>query len=92
MTTMSDAPSFTELLIKQAINKFAAPRREKTISAGGKVMKVHAPGEKVLYLPNGKTVKVTVDDSGVVTQVEEDEHLHAIVRPPTFVQKIGGMK
>ena len=44
-------------------------------------MRTHGPGEKVLLLPNGQTVKVSVDDSGVATQIEEDEHLHAIVRP-----------
>jgi hypothetical protein len=44
-------------------------------------MRVHTPGERVLYLPNGVCVKVTTDDSGVATQVEEDEALHAVVRP-----------
>lgn len=89
IAAVADSPSFTEMLIQRAIDKFAAPRRETKVFAGGRGMTVHRPGERVLHLPNGATVKVTVDDSGVATQVEEDEHLHAIVRPPTFHYKIG---
>lgn len=89
---MATGPSFTELLIKRAINKFAATPRETTISTGTHTMTVHQPGERMLHLPNGTTVKITVDESGIATQVEEDEHLHAIVRPHTFVYKIGGMR
>lgn len=89
---MSSERSFTEMLIKRSIDKFCATRRETIVSTGSKTMIVHKPGEKVLHLPNGTMVKITVDDSGVATQIEEEEHLHAIVRPHTFVQKIGGMK
>ena len=89
---MSTNASFTELLIKQAIHKFCAPRRETTVSTSAGTFTVHKPGERILHLPNGSTVKVSVDDSGISTQVEEDDHLHAIVRPKTFTQKIGGMR
>lgn len=84
--------SFTEMLIRAAVDKFAVPRSEKTIYAGGRTMKVHGPNERVLHLPNGTTVKVSVDDSGVATQVEEDENLHAIVRPKTVTYKIGNIR
>lgn len=81
--------SFTELLIRTAIDKFAVQRTEKTIHAGGRAVTVHGPNEKILHLPNGAVVKVSIDDSGVATQVEEDDHLHAIVRPKTMHYKIG---
>ena len=55
-------------------------------------MRVHTPGERILHLPNGACVKVMVDDSGVATQIVEDEAQHAVVRPhpislPIFVRK-----
>lgn len=83
--------TFTEELIKRAVHKFAAPRGEKLISAGGRTMRVHAPGERVLHLPNGNVVKVTVDDSGVATQIEEDGALHAVVRPKPFYNPMMNM-
>jgi hypothetical protein len=67
--------------IAAAMSAFKAKRGEKTISAGGRTIRTHTPGERILHLPNGQHVKVSVDDSGVATQVEDDEALHAIVRP-----------
>lgn len=78
------APLTTEQIIALAVEKFAVQRGSKTIHAGGRSMRVHTPGERVLHLPNGATVKVTTDESGVSTQVEEDEAMHAVVRPQTF--------
>jgi hypothetical protein len=67
---------------------FRAKRGEKMIHAGGRGMHVRTPGEHVLYLPNGVAVKVSTDDSGVATQVEDDEALHAVVRPRTIRRKL----
>lgn len=78
----------TEALIAAAVHKFTAPRGERTVFAGGRRVVVHTPGERVLHLPNGQTVKVTVDDSGHATQIEEDDALHAIARPATHVVKM----
>ncbi len=71
----------TEQLIAAAVHKFTAPRGERTVFAGGKRVVVHIPGERILHLPNGAVVKVTVDDSGHATQIEEDDALHAVARP-----------
>lgn len=71
----------TDELIRYAMSQFKAERREKFIHAGGRGRRVHGPGERVLYLPNGTHVKVSVDDSGHATQVEEPEKLHGIARP-----------
>jgi gamma-glutamyl:cysteine ligase YbdK (ATP-grasp superfamily) len=71
----------TEALIAAAVHKFTARRGEKTIHAGGRAVTVHTPGERVLHLPNGTVVRVSVDDSGTATQIEEDDALHAVVRP-----------
>lgn len=80
----------TDDLIRAAMSKFRARRGEKLIHAGGKSMRVRTAGENVLWLPNGSHVKVTTDESGITTQVEEDEKLHAIVRPHTIHTKING--
>ena len=37
--------------------------------------------ERTVTLPDGRRAKVTVDDSGTVTQIETDDQLDAIVRP-----------
>jgi hypothetical protein len=74
--------------INAATQAFRARRGEKMIHAGGRAMRVRTAGEQVLYLPNGVAVKVTTDDSGIATQIEEDEALHAIVRPRTIRRKI----
>lgn len=71
----------TEDIIRAAVHKFAAPRGERTVFAAGRRVTVHTAGERVLHLPNGQVVKVTTDDSGCATQIEENDHLHAIARP-----------
>jgi hypothetical protein len=81
------APSVGEY-VAAAMSAFRAERRQKMVHAGGRGMRVHTAGERVIYLPNGHAVKVSVDDSGIATQVEEDEALHAIVRPHPIVRKL----
>ncbi len=71
----------TEDIIRAAVHKFAAPRGERTVFVAGRRVTVHTAGERVLHLPNGATVKVTTDDSGRATHVEENDALHAIARP-----------
>ena len=44
-----------------------------------------------MRLPQRADVKVSVDDSGVATQIEEDEHLHAIVRPHPVKSSVGAV-
>jgi hypothetical protein len=46
------------------------------------------PKERTVTLPTGERVKVTVDDSGTVTQVEHNDTLDAIVRPQTIRVKL----
>jgi hypothetical protein len=40
--------------------------------------------ERTVTLPSGERAKVTVDDSGTVTQIETNEQLHGIVTPKTI--------
>lgn len=76
-----------EAFIARYADLFRAPRGHKFVHAGGRGMQVRTAGEKVLHLPNGAVVKVTTDDSGKATQVEEAEHMHAIARPATLKRR-----
>ena len=40
--------------------------------------------QKTITLANGERAKVTVDDSGTVTQIETAERLDGITRPKTI--------
>ena len=44
--------------------------------------------ERIVTLPSGERVRVSIDDSDTVTQVEHDHTLDAIVRPKTIRVKI----
>jgi hypothetical protein len=49
----------------------------------------HRKRERSVILPTGERAKVTVDDSGTVTQVETNEQLHGIVSPKTVTLRLG---
>jgi hypothetical protein len=48
----------------------------------------HKRQERIVTLPNGKRVRVSLDDSGTVKQIEEDDQLHAIVHPKTLTIQV----
>ena len=48
----------------------------------------HVARERILTLPSGERVRVSVDDSSTVTQIEHDHSLDAIVRPRTITLKV----
>lgn len=48
----------------------------------------HRPQKRTVTLPNGQRAKVTVDDSGTVTQIEYGERLDAVVRPDVIRLKV----
>lgn len=77
----------TEDLIRYGLNQFRAERRERFTHAGGRGIRTHTTGEKVLHLPNGETVKVTTCDADSTTHIEEDDRLHAVVRPQPATYK-----
>jgi hypothetical protein len=81
-------------LIRYAMGQFRAERKERFVALmnGGRAMRTHRPNDRVLCLPNGDHVKVSVDDSGCATQVEEPEHLHAIARPHPIQANFGLMR
>lgn len=48
----------------------------------------HHRKERIVTLPSGERVRISVDDSGTVTQIEHDDTLDAVVRPKTTIVKI----
>jgi len=78
----------SEALVEASLINLRARRGERFIHAGRHGMRVRTPGERVLYLPNGTAIRVSTDDSGIATQVEEYERLHAVVRPHTIRQSL----
>ena len=44
--------------------------------------------ERLVVLPSGERVKVTIDDSGTVTQIEHTDTLDAVVRPEAIRVKV----
>jgi hypothetical protein len=48
----------------------------------------HHRREKIVTLPSGERVRVSVDDSGTVYQVEHNDTLDAIVRPKTTTIRV----
>lgn len=77
MTTLA------EQMIAHYTSQFTAAdvRGSKTVFTAAGRIGIATPGERILQLPNGQRVRVLTDASGTATQVEEDEALHAIVRP-----------
>ena len=63
---------------------FTLAPRAKSMLVGGKVTQIHQDTEKRLVLPNGQTIRVSVDASGHATHIEENDRLHAVVRPDTY--------
>jgi len=69
---------------------FTLGRKSKTmILASGQKAEIHQPNEKRIVLPNGATIRVSVDDSGCATQIEENDRLHAVARPKTIRLALG---
>lgn len=71
----------TDDIIRTALGKLRARRGDRFVHAGGRGMATHTAGKQCIYLPNGAAIEVRTDDSGVVTQVETDDALHAVARP-----------
>lgn len=82
LARMARHPSF----VADNVRHMRAPLKSKTVfTAAGKAV-VHSPGERIIYGPdNTPLCKVTEDEHGGC-QIEEDERLHAVVRPKTHTQ------
>ena len=44
--------------------------------------------ERIVTLPSGERVRVSIDDSTTVTQIEHDHTLDAVVRPKAITVKV----
>jgi hypothetical protein len=48
----------------------------------------HLARERIVTLPSGERVRVSIDDSTTVTQIEHDHSLDAIVRPRAITVQV----
>ncbi len=61
---------------------FRLTPRARMVFAGGRGIRVRGEDtEKLVRLPNGQSVRVSVDGSGKATHIEENHRLHAVARP-----------
>lgn len=66
-------------------DRLIIPRGEKLVMAGGRVMRLHTSRTKTVVLGSGEVVKVTIDDTGRVSNIVDVEgRKHAIARPQTI--------
>jgi hypothetical protein len=70
--------------VQMHLKQMRAERRQRRtliLGAGGKnrARLIDEKGERILYGPYGQAVRVIEWEGG--NQVEEDEHLHAVIRP-----------
>lgn len=68
------------------VTKMRVPLKERTLftSAGRTVL--HEKAERVIYGPDGRQLCRVIEDDVHGTQIEEDERLHAVVRPRTVTK------
>lgn len=69
------------LLVASESARLAAKQKAERTRTG---MLKRRPVEKVLHLPDGRTMVVRIDDSGTAAEHEFDDHQDAIVRPDTI--------
>lgn len=63
--------------------RMRAPLKQRTqFGPAGRAV-IHSKGERVIYGVNGRILCRVVEDELHGCQIEEDERLHAVVRPPT---------
>lgn len=82
LARMAKDPNFVASNVKH----MRAPLKRKTVFGPAGRFVAHSPGERVIYGPDNQPLcRVREDEFGGV-QIEEDEKLHAVVRPHTITQ------
>jgi hypothetical protein len=69
--------------IEAALTGFRAMPRETTVFGPAGRATVRSNGEALIYGPNGAVIGRVTEDPLGGTQIEQDERLHAVVRPQT---------
>jgi len=73
--------------VQQHLTEMRAPLKKRTMFtvAGRSVQR--SAGERIVYGPNGQPVRVVELPEGG-NQIEQDDRLHAVVRPQTLRLKL----
>lgn len=77
---MSDLPQSAEDYVEYALQSLRAPRKTKTLFTRAGRQRVRQQGERLLYGPDGRPIKVVTDAAGNTT-VATDKIQAVHVRP-----------
>lgn len=72
--------------VARNVTKMRAPLTERTVFTPAGRSVIHSAGEHVLYGPDDQPLCRIVEDEHGGCQIEEDERLHAVVRPVTITK------
>lgn len=72
--------------IQANLLRYRAPLRETTVFTSAGRTTLHHDGEQVIYGPNGAVIGRVVEDPFGNCQIEEDDRLHAVIRPATVTK------
>ena len=72
--------------VQKYLTSFRTPPKKVTQFGFGGRVRTLKPGERVLYGPDGKPFRVIENPDGG-TQIEQDDHLHAVVRPQVVARR-----
>lgn len=77
-------------LVQRNLTRYRAPLRERTVFTQAGRTVVHAPGERVIYGPSGAVLGRVIEDEHGGTQIEQNDRLHAVIRPQTVTRRARG--
>lgn len=72
----------TDEYVEAFLTALRAPLKQRTTFTPAGRAVIRSSGEKLIFGPDGKPIKVVEDENGG-TQIETDDRLHAVVRPAT---------
>lgn len=69
--------------VARNVTRMRAQLKERTMFGPAGRQVLHSKGERAIYGPNGRVLCKVTEDEMHGCQIEEEERLHAVVRPPT---------
>lgn len=72
--------------IQSNLLRYRAPLKTSTMFTSAGRTTLHHNGEQVIYGPNGAVIGRVVEDPFGNCQIEEEDRLHAVIRPATVTK------
>jgi hypothetical protein len=74
------------MFVARNVTRMRAPLKERTMFGPAGRAVLRSKGERVIYGPDNQPLCRVIEDDLHNCQIEEDERLHAVVRPPTVTK------